>query len=85
VYPNPGKGIHFNDAVKAMVRDAGYLTARTSVKGAVGRGDDLLALHGININNQCHHPLRLAWLLSGRAERLRRSLSRRKDLSQESA
>jgi peptidoglycan/xylan/chitin deacetylase (PgdA/CDA1 family) len=65
VYPNPGKGVHWNEAVKALVRDAGYLTARTSTKGSVGRSDDPLALNGINVNDQCRHPGLLAWMLSG--------------------
>jgi peptidoglycan/xylan/chitin deacetylase (PgdA/CDA1 family) len=85
VYPNPGKGIHVNEVVKALVRDAGYLTARTSVKGSVARGGDLFELNGININDHCSDPALLAWLLSERVERVKRAFSRRKNLVQESA
>ena len=83
-YPNPGEGVHVNEAVKNLVRHAGYLTARTSFKGSVGQDSDLLALRGVSTDNRCNHPALLAWMLNGRVESLRRSFSNFKDTSRPS-
>ena len=73
-YPNPGESAaHFNEAVKILAAQAGYLTARTSFKGSVGQDSDLLALRGVSTDNRCKHPALLAWMLNGRVESLRRS------------
>jgi peptidoglycan/xylan/chitin deacetylase (PgdA/CDA1 family) len=80
VYPNPGKGVHFNEAVKGLVRAGGYRTARNSVKGSITRGHDPFELNGMNINEHYSDPALLAWLLSERVERLRRSLRLRRRL-----
>jgi len=84
-YPNPGEGVHVNEAVKTLVRHAGYLTARTSSKGSVRKDSDLLALKGISTDNSCSHPALLAWMLNGRVESLRRSFNKFKEVSQPSA
>jgi peptidoglycan/xylan/chitin deacetylase (PgdA/CDA1 family) len=48
-YPN-GRGLsHFNDAVKEIVRQAGFLTSVTSVDGAVHGRDDALALKRLGV------------------------------------
>lgn len=48
-YPN-GRGVsHFNDAVKEIVRDAGFLTSVTSLSGSVRHGDDLLLLKRMGV------------------------------------
>jgi peptidoglycan/xylan/chitin deacetylase (PgdA/CDA1 family) len=73
-YPNPGQSVHFNEAVKTLVQQAGYLTARTSSKGSVSRQSDLFELNGISPDNRCNHPALLAWALNGEVERLRRSV-----------
>jgi peptidoglycan/xylan/chitin deacetylase (PgdA/CDA1 family) len=72
-YPNPGESAHVNGAVKRLVRQAGYLTARTSVKGAVEQHSDLFALRGVSTDDRCTHPALLAWMLNGKVERLRQS------------
>ena len=84
-YPNPGEGVHVNEAVKTLVRHAGYLTARTSSKGSVRKDSDLLALKGISTDNSCSHPALLAWMLNGRVDSLRRSFNKFKEVSQPSA
>jgi len=84
-YPNPGEAVHVNEAVKTLVRHAGYLTARTSTKGSVRKDSDLLALKGISTDNSCSHPALLAWMLNGRVESLRRSFNKFKEVSQPSA
>lgn len=75
-YPNPGEGVHVNEAVKTLVRHAGYLTARTSSKGSVRKDSDLFALKGISTDNSCSHPALLAWMLNRRLESLRRSFTK---------
>ena len=80
-YPNPGEGVHVNEAVKNLVRHAGYLTARTSSKGSVRKDSDLFALKGISIDNSCSHPALLAWMLNGGVESFRRAFSNFKELS----
>jgi peptidoglycan/xylan/chitin deacetylase (PgdA/CDA1 family) len=80
-YPNPGEGVHVNEAVKTLVRHAGYLTARTSSKGSVCKDSDLLALKGISTDNRCSHPALLAWMLNGRVESLRRSFTKQRSFS----
>lgn len=72
-YPNPGECIHVDEAVKAMVREAGYLTARTSHRGPVARDSDRLELNGVSVGRRCDHPALLAWLLSKRAHRRHRA------------
>lgn len=84
-YPNPGEGIHVNEAVKALVREAGYLTARTSSKGSVRKDSDLMALKGMSTDNSCSHPALLAWMINKRMESLRRSFTKFKEVSQPSA
>jgi peptidoglycan/xylan/chitin deacetylase (PgdA/CDA1 family) len=84
-YPNPGESVHVNEAVKTLVRQAGYLTARTSSKGSVDQDSDLFELNGISTDNRCNHPALLAWILNGGVERLRRSLTKVKEVSQPSA
>ena len=84
-YPNPGGSVHVNEAVKTLVRRAGYVTARTSSKGSVCRDSDPLELKGISTNNQCNHPALLAWMLNGAVERLRSSFTKFGDTSQASA
>jgi len=63
-YPNPGGSVHVNEKVKALVRHAGYLTARKVFKGSVSQDSDLFELNGRNIGNGCNHPALLAWILS---------------------
>ncbi len=75
-YPNPGGRIQVGEALRALVRDAGYLTARTSRKGAVRPDTDRFALHGVGVGARCSHPALLAWMLSDRIHRLRRLLGR---------
>jgi peptidoglycan/xylan/chitin deacetylase (PgdA/CDA1 family) len=84
-YPNPGEGVHVNEAVKNLVRHVGYLTARTSSKGSVRKDSDLFALKGISIDNRCSHPAFLAWMLNGGVESFRRSFTQFKEVSQPSA
>lgn len=84
-YPNPGKSVHVNEAVKTLVRNAGYLTARKSSKGSVDQGSDLFELNGISTDNRCNHPALLAWMLNDRVESLRRSFTKFKEVSQPSA
>jgi peptidoglycan/xylan/chitin deacetylase (PgdA/CDA1 family) len=84
-YPNPGEGFHVNEAVKNLVRHAGYLTARTSSKGSVGTDSDLFALKGISTDNSCSHPALLAWMLNGRVESLRKSFMKFREASQSPA
>lgn len=43
-YPNPGDYLNFNKTLKALLEEAGYLSAATSVPGHVHRGDDPWAL-----------------------------------------
>jgi peptidoglycan/xylan/chitin deacetylase (PgdA/CDA1 family) len=81
-YPNPGESAHVNEAVKTMVRQAGYSTARTSSKGSVSKDSDPFALRGISTDNRCSHPALLAWMLNARVESLRRSFSGSKEVSQ---
>jgi peptidoglycan/xylan/chitin deacetylase (PgdA/CDA1 family) len=81
-YPNPGEGVHVNEAVKNLVCHAGYLTARTSSKGSVRKDSDLFALKGISTDNSCSHPALLAWMLNERVESLRRSFTKFKEVSQ---
>jgi peptidoglycan/xylan/chitin deacetylase (PgdA/CDA1 family) len=48
-YPN-GRGVsHFNDAVREIVRQAGFLTSVTSISGPVCRTDDLLTLRRMGV------------------------------------
>jgi len=74
-YPNPGACVHVDEAVKALVREAGYSTARTSSKGPVTPGADLLALPTLGVSNRHDHPAHLAWMLSARAGPVRRPAS----------
>jgi peptidoglycan/xylan/chitin deacetylase (PgdA/CDA1 family) len=83
-YPNPGESTHVNEAVKTLVRQAGYLTARTSSKGSVHQDSDLFALKGISTDTRCNHPALLAWMLNGRVESLRKSFRNFKEVSQPS-
>ncbi len=48
-YPNGRGSAHLTEAVKAIVRDAGFDSSTTSVTGGVLPGDDLLALKRIGI------------------------------------
>ncbi len=43
-YPNPGDKVNLNSEVKEMVREAGYLSAVTSMTGLVEYGGDPLEL-----------------------------------------
>jgi peptidoglycan/xylan/chitin deacetylase (PgdA/CDA1 family) len=48
-YPN-GRGVsHFNDTVKEIVRQAGFLTSVTSISGPVCRTDDLFTLRRLGV------------------------------------
>jgi peptidoglycan/xylan/chitin deacetylase (PgdA/CDA1 family) len=51
-YPNGRGSAHLTDAVKSLVRDAGFDSSTTSVTGSVVPGDDLLALKRIGIYNR---------------------------------
>jgi peptidoglycan/xylan/chitin deacetylase (PgdA/CDA1 family) len=84
-YPNPGESVHVNQAVKTLVRHAGYLSGRTSSKGSVHQDSDPFALKGISTDNRCNHPALLAWMLNGGVESLRRSFTKLKEVSQPSA
>jgi len=48
-YPNGRGSAHLTDAVKGIVREAGFDSSTTSVTGSVLPGDDLLALKRIGI------------------------------------
>jgi peptidoglycan/xylan/chitin deacetylase (PgdA/CDA1 family) len=62
-YPNPGGSVHVNEEVKALVRHAGYQTARRVFKAGVDHQSDLFELNGINVGRSSNHPALLAWLL----------------------
>ncbi|HEY8518004.1 MAG TPA: polysaccharide deacetylase family protein [Candidatus Binatia bacterium] len=51
-YPNGRGSAHLTEAIKAMVRRAGFASATTSVTGSVVAGDDLFALKRIGIYNR---------------------------------
>lgn len=79
-YPNPGESAHVNEVVKTLVCQAGYSTARTSLKGSVDRDSNLLALQGVSTDNRCKHPAFLSWMLNGRVESFRKpSITSKKD------
>jgi peptidoglycan/xylan/chitin deacetylase (PgdA/CDA1 family) len=48
-YPNPGSGVHCSPAVKAIVAEAGFATAVTSVEGYVDGHQDRLELPRVRI------------------------------------
>jgi len=48
-YPNGRGSAHLTDAIKQMVRDAGFDSATTSLKGSVNPGDDVFSLRRIGI------------------------------------
>lgn len=48
-YPNGRGSAHLTEAVKGLVREAGFDSSTTSVTGSVVTGDDLLALKRIGI------------------------------------
>lgn len=48
-YPNGRGSAHLTDAVKGLVREAGFDSSTTSITGSVLPGDDLLALKRIGI------------------------------------
>jgi peptidoglycan/xylan/chitin deacetylase (PgdA/CDA1 family) len=75
-YPDPGGHVQVSEALRALVRDAGYLTARTSRKGVVRPDADRFALHGFSVGARSSHPALLAWMLSDGVHRLRRLLGR---------
>jgi peptidoglycan/xylan/chitin deacetylase (PgdA/CDA1 family) len=70
-YPN-GRGVsHFNDAVREIVRAAGFLTSVTSINGPVGRIDDLFTLRRVGVYRKHAYLFRFA--LDLERTRLRRS------------
>lgn len=75
-YPNPGGSVHFNEAIKNLLREAGYSTARTSSKGSVGQNSDPFELNGISASNGCEHPALLAWVLDERVRSFRDSFAK---------
>jgi len=59
-YPN-GRGVsHFNDAVKDMVRTAGFLSSVTSINGPVYPNDDPFTLRRLGVYRKHSHVFRLA-------------------------
>jgi peptidoglycan/xylan/chitin deacetylase (PgdA/CDA1 family) len=59
-YPN-GRGVsHFNDTVRAIVREAGFLTSVTSINGPVGRVDDLFTLRRVGVYRKHAYLFRFA-------------------------
>jgi peptidoglycan/xylan/chitin deacetylase (PgdA/CDA1 family) len=80
-YPNPGEAVHVNEAVKELVRNAGYTTARTSSKGSVAESSDRFQLNGISTSNKCNHPALMAWMLNEGVERVRGSLRKFRETS----
>lgn len=56
-YPNPGKGVHWDERIARIVAEAGFQTAVTSVSGYVRGGDNRLALPRMPVTA---HPWALA-------------------------
>jgi hypothetical protein len=51
-YPNGRGSAHLTEAIKQMVREAGFDSATTSLNGSVNPGDDVFALRRIGIYNR---------------------------------
>lgn len=59
-YPN-GRGLsHFNDTVREIVRQAGFLTSVTSISGPVHLTDDLFTLRRLGVYRKHAHLFRFA-------------------------
>jgi peptidoglycan/xylan/chitin deacetylase (PgdA/CDA1 family) len=65
-YPNPGSGVHWNPAVRDIVREAGFATGVTSRSGYVKAGDDLLTLRRLRLGRSARD---IAWDIEADAVR----------------
>jgi peptidoglycan/xylan/chitin deacetylase (PgdA/CDA1 family) len=59
-YPNGRGTSHFNDAVREIVREAGFLTSVTSISGPVHQADDLFTLKRLGVYRKHAHLFRFA-------------------------